>query len=147
MYKLIFIYFLIGFVSDFILNYLSGQHYAPDSIKALRVYFQRQTIKNSIIRDLVSATYAGLTIVAAILPTMGLAQLIFKFTHPRSLPQLYRFLLVAFPVGYAMDVFIEKTEVFGPTLRPFYKIAGAGFWGAAAFLFSILIAYIALKSI
>jgi hypothetical protein len=73
-----------------------------------------------------------------------IAQWLFKFYQPHSLPQLSRFILLAFPVGYAMDFFIYKTELFGPTLNPFYKIAGVGFWGAAAFIFSILVNYMIL---
>ena len=142
MYKLISIYFFIGFISDLILNYLSRQTYVPASIKALKVYFLRSSIKNSVIRDMVSAVNAGLTIVAAIILTMCLSHLICNFVHPRTLSQLFKFLLIAFPVGYVMDIFIYKTELFGPTLNPFYRIAGAGFWGAMAFIFSILGAYI-----
>ena len=139
------LYFFIGFVSDIVLNYLSRQTYAPAPIKALKVYFFRPGIKNALVRDMVSATFAGLTIVAALLLTMVFSKLIFKFSHPRSLPQLYRFLLLAFPIGYLMDILIYKTELFGPTLNPFYKIAGAGFWGAMAYIFAIIIAYISIK--
>ena len=144
MYKLISIYFFIGFISDVVLNYFSRQAYVPvpASIKALKVYFLRSSIKNSVIRDMVSAVNAGLTIVAAIILTMCLSHLICNFVHPRTFSQLFKFLLIAFPVGYVMDIFIYKTELFGPTLNPFYRIAGAGFWGAMAFIFSILGAYI-----
>jgi hypothetical protein len=139
MYKLITIYFFIAFFSDIFLNVLSRQSYAPASIKVLKVYFLRPSIKNSVIRDLVSAINAGLTIAAAIIITMSLSDLIFNFAHPRTLPQLFKFLLIAFPLGYLMDIFIYKTELFGPTLNPFYKIAGAGFWGAMSFIFAIFV--------
>lgn len=146
MYKsLVSIYFFIGFVSDLVLNYLSRQTYAPASIKALKIYFLRSSIKGAVERIIVSAIIAGLTIVAAILLTIFLSYLLFNFayplysTKPQYLSELIKFLLLAFVVGYAMDVFIYKTELFGPTLTPFYKIAGAGFWGAAAYIFSIII--------
>jgi hypothetical protein len=138
------LYFFVGFISDLILNYLSQQSYVSASIKALNIYFKRPGIKNSFIRDMVSATNAGLTIVAAILVTMFLSHYFYNFYHPRSLNQLARFLLVAFPVGYIMDIVIFKTELFGSSLNPFYKIAGAGFWGAMAFIFSILISYVVM---
>ncbi len=138
---LLLIYFFIGFVSDIVLNYLSRQAYAPASIKALKVYFLRQTIKNALVRDIVSAVNAGLTIVVTLGVTMLLSRLIFKFSHPRTLPQLFRFLALAFPVGYLADIIIYKTELFGPTLNPFYKIAGVGLWGALAFIFAILVYY------
>ena len=139
MYKLIGIYFFIGFVSDVLLNYLSRQAYAPPSIKALKIYFLRPSIKNPVLRDLISAINAGLTIAAAIILTMSLSYLIFNFSHPKTLVQLFKFVLIAFPLGYVMDIFIYKTELFGPTLNPFYKLAGAGFWGAMAFIFSIIV--------
>ena len=145
MYYLITIYFFIGFISDIVLNYLSRQTYAPASIRALKVYFFRSSIKNMYIRDLVSAINAGLTILAALLLTMGLSQMIFNFYHPHSFQELIRFLALAFPIGYAMDIFIYKTELFGPTLNPFYKIAGAGLSGALAYIFSILVAYVFLS--
>jgi hypothetical protein len=135
----LFIYFLIGFISDIILNILSRQSFSPPSIKALKVYFLRPNIKNALLRDFVSAANAGLTIVAAIIPTMFLSWIVFNFHTPHSLSQLFRFILFAFPAGYLLDVFIYKTMLFGPTLNPFYKIAGAGFSGAAAFIFAILV--------
>jgi len=144
---IVFIYFLIGFISDLVLNYLSFQSYMPPVIKALRVYFQRPSIKNSVVRNIVSGINAGLTVVVAFLITAMFAQWIFKFYQPQSLSQLFRFLLLAFPIGYAIDFFIYKTELFGPTLNPFYKIAGVGFWGAAAFIFSILVSYAVYKKV
>lgn len=144
-FDILLIYFFIAFNSDLLLNYLSRQTYAPDSIRALKIYFMRQSIKNSHLRDFVSATNAGLTVVLAIMVTLFLAKVFFNMSHPRSLKELLRFLLIAFPVGYLMDIAIYKTQLFGPTLNPFYKIAGAGFWGAMAFIFSILACYCILK--
>jgi hypothetical protein len=141
------LYFFIGFISDLILNYLSQQSYAPASIKSLNIYFKRPGIKIPFVRDMVSAINAGLTIVVAILITMFLSHWIFNFYHPHSLKQLASFLLLAFPIGYIMDIVIYKTELFGPTLNPFYKIAGAGFWGAGAFIFSIMTSYFLSKYI
>jgi hypothetical protein len=145
---IIIIYFFIGFISDIILNVLSRQTYAPASIQALRVYFLRKSsFKSPFIVDIISAINAGLTIVAVLLVTMLLSFLFFHFWHPRTLTELWKFMLLAFPLGYIADIIIYKTELFGPTLNPFYKIAGAGFWGAVAFLFSIAVSYIVLKSI
>jgi hypothetical protein len=138
MYGLLFLYFLIGFVADIVLNYLSRQSFAPASVRALKVYFTRPGTKNV---NFVSAVNAGLTIVVALVFTMIFSKLIFQFSHPQALPQLFRFLVLAFPIGYVMDIFIYKTEWFGPTLNPFYKIAGAGFWGAIAYIFAIIVAY------
>ena len=140
-FNLLLIYFFVAFNSDLVLNYLSRQSYAPASIRALKIYFLRQGIKNSTLRNFVSATNAGLTVVLAILITLFLAKVFFNMSHPRSLKELLRFLLIAFPVGYLLDIAIYKTELFGPTLNPIYRIAGAGFWGAMAFIFAILACY------
>jgi len=144
-FDILLIYFFIAFNSDLLLNYLSRQTYAPASIRALKIYFLRKGIENSHLRDFVSATNAGLTVVLAVMITLFLAKVFFNMSHPRSLKELLRFLLIAFPVGYLMDVAIYKTQFFGPTLNPFYKIAGAGFWGAMSFIFAILACYSILK--
>jgi hypothetical protein len=137
--SIVLLYFFIGFFSDLMLNYLARQSFAPATIQALRVYFKSNN------NAIVTAIYAGLTIVAVLLVTMGLSQLLFNFGHPRTVPELLKFLLLAFPLGYLADIIIYKTELFGPTLNPYYKLAGAGFWGAAAFIFSIFLSFIILK--
>jgi hypothetical protein len=149
------IYFFIGFLSDLVLNYLSRQSYAPATVKALEIYFERKEIKSASWRAIISGVNAGLTIVGVLLVVMGL----FKLTsasasvssasasawHPTTPTQLLYFLLLAFPIGWIADVVIYKTELFGPSLNPYYKIAGAGLWGALAFIFSILSSYFLLK--
>lgn len=143
--KILLIYFFIGFISDIVLNYLSRQSYAPASIKALEFYFDRKTIKSKLLRDFVSAFNAGATIVAALIVTMLISKTILGFMHPTSLNELRQFIFIAFIVGYATDVIIYKVQLFGKTLNPFYEIAGAGLWGALAFLFSIVVGYFLLK--
>ena len=142
--KIIVLYFFIGFISDLILNYFSRQHYVPAAVKALEFYFDRKNIKPAPWRHFVSAVNAGLTIVAALGVTMVLAYYVMGFLHPRTLQELWQFSAIAFIVGYIMDILIYKTQLFGETLNPFYKIAGAGVWGALAFIFSILAAYVVI---
>jgi len=141
--NIISLYFFIGFFSDFILNYLSRQtsSYVPKTVKVLKSYFDRKTIKNAPLRHIVSGINAGLTIVGALLITMLLSKLIFGFIHPKNASQLWRFILIAFCMGYAADILIYKTQLFGDTLNPYYKVAGAGLWGALAFIFSILLSF------
>ena len=145
--NIVLLYFFIGFFSDFILNYLSRQtsSYIPKTIKVLEYYFDRKTIKNAPLRHIISGINAGLTIVGALLITMLLSKLIFGFIHPNNVSQLWRFILIAFCTGYAADVLIYKTQLFGDTLNPYYKLAGAGVWGALAFIFSILISFFLLR--
>jgi len=140
--SIILMYFFIGFVSDLILNYLSVQDYAPKPIKAMEFYFKRKTIKNKLLRDLISASYAGLTIVVAVIITMIISSGLFGFSHPLRLKQLYKFMITAFIVGYIMDVIIYKIQLFGDSLNPYYEATGAGLWGALAFIFSILTVYV-----
>ena len=143
--KILLIYFFIGFISDLVLNYLSRQSYAPASVKALEFYFDRKTIKSKPFRDFMSAFNAGITIVAALIVTMLISKTILGFIHPNSFNELRQFVFIAFIVGYATDVIIYKVQLFGKTLNPFYEIAGAGLWGALAFLFSIIVGYFLLK--
>ena len=139
------IYFFIGFFSDVILNYLSRQTFSPESIKALNVYFMRKSNLSPFVRDIVSAIYAGLTIVVILFITMFISNIVFEFNHPRKIKELIKFMILAFPIGYIADVIIYHIELFGPSLNHFYEIAGAGFWGAIAFLFAIRVSYIFLK--
>lgn len=137
--RLTMLYFFIGFISDLLLNYLSRQSYAPAPIKALEYYFNRKTIINV---SILSAINAGLTIVGALFVCMLLSNLFLGFLHPRTLDELWRFIIIAFCVGYAIDFLIYKLQIFGPYLNPYYKLAGAGLWGALAFIFSILSSYV-----
>ena len=141
------IYFLVGFVSDLLLNYLSRQNYAPDSIKALEFYFERKTIKSAPLRVIVSAFNAGLTIIVALAITMALSMMLFSFLHPTNFAELWRFIILAFVIGYIADIVIYKTQLFGSTLNPYYEIAGSGLWGAIAFIFSIIAVYFFQKCI
>lgn len=142
-----FLYFLVGFISDLLLNYLSRQNYAPASIKALEIYFERKTIKSAPLRVIVSAITAGLTIIAALAITMAISMILFRFLYPHNFAELWRFLLLAFCIGYLADIVIYKTQLLGATLNPYYAIAGAGLWGAISFLFSIFAVYFLQKCI
>ena len=47
--------------------------------------------------------------------------------------------------GRIIDILIDEVKLFGNSLDKYYKEAGAGFWGAMAFIFSIIISLILLK--
>ena len=126
--------FLVAALSDVILNFMSrSSYYSPAAVKALRSYFGQKVI--------VPAFWAGMTVVIVLLFTMVVSFLLLHFTTPTTMKQLWQFLLVAAPMGYIADIVIYKYELFGTSLNPFYKIAGAGFWGMMAFLFAIAISY------
>ena len=111
---------------------------SPASIRALQPYFKYY---NSAI---LTAVYAGITVVTVLLVTILFSSFCLGFTEPRNKKELLKFILLAFPLGYSADVLIYKYHIFGKSLDPFYKIAGAGFWGAIAFLASIVISYLFL---
>lgn len=141
-----FVYFMVSAIADIILNFLSRQTYSPLKVRALKPYFLRNTIvKNSIVRDMISAFNAGITIVIALIVTMFVSSIIFKFNHPYSLYELFLFVCIAFPIGYMFDYLIYKIEIFGPSLRYFYKLAGAGFWGAMSFITAIVTSYVIIN--
>ena len=141
-----FVYFIVSAIADIILNFLSRKSYSPLKVRALKPYFLRNTIvKNNIVKDILSAFNAGITIVIALIVTMFVSSIIFKFNHPSSLYELFLFICIAFPIGYIFDYLIYKIEVFGPSLRYFYKVAGAGFWGAMSFIAAIITSYVIIN--
>ena len=131
----IFVNFIISAFSDICLNFLSRLEISPDSVRALKPYFNKQSI-------LLSAMYAGLTVLIVLIITMLISKLVFNFFYPTSLKQLGLFLLLAAPLGYIADVVIYKFQVFGNSLNEYYKKAGVGFWGSAAFVFSIIFSFL-----
>jgi hypothetical protein len=133
MYSFVLLNFLVAFVSDLVLNGMSRSSYSPAAVQALRLYFGQKIF--------VPAVLAGVTVVTVLLFTMALSWLVFHFTAPKNTRQLGLFLLLAAPLGYLADILIYRGQVFGTSLNPFYKIAGAGFWGAAAFLVAIVVSY------
>ena len=127
--------FFVSFFSDLVLNILSRYKKSPAAIRALKQYF---TYYNS---PILTAVYAGFTVVSVLLITILLSFLFLGFTEPHTIKQLLKFLLLAFPLGYIADIIIYKYHIFGNHLDPFYKIAGAGFWGALSLIFSIVVSY------
>ena len=81
----------------------------------------------------------------ALIFTMLISIILFGFTYPMKIKQLFKFVILAFIIGYALDYIIYKTQLFGKSLNPYYKVTGAGLWGALAFVFSILLGYACIK--
>jgi ABC-type bacteriocin/lantibiotic exporter with double-glycine peptidase domain len=135
----IIINFIISAFSDIILNFLSKSSIAKNNnlkiIMSLKTYFKNKSI-------IQSAIYAGITIVIALLIVMIISKSIFNFYVPKNNNDLLKFIVIAFPLGYVADVFIDKFNIFGNELDLYYKVAGAGLWGALAFVFSIIISYL-----
>lgn len=130
----ILINFFVSFFSDIVLNDLSRSN-----IKSLQSYFSNQSIVKC-------AFVAGLTVVIALLINMALSYLLFTFMVPNNLIQLTCFCILAFFIGYLIDIIIYRFKLIDG-LTNYYKAFGAGLWGAIAFVFSIGISYFIQKYI
>jgi hypothetical protein len=129
--------FEVAFVSDIVLNDLST-HYGI--IQSLRPYFYKQSI-------LKCAVAAGITIITALLPTMVAFYLVTGAFVPYNSKTLVQFSILAFILGFVLDILIYKMKIFGNRLDDFYKEFGVGFWGGVAFVFSITISYFIQKNL
>jgi hypothetical protein len=135
-FTFILIIFFVSFFSDIVLNDLSKYDF---NIKPLQGYFN----KKSIIK---CAFIAGLTVVIALLINMLCSYYLFGFIIPMHVIQLTYFCILAFFIGYLIDILIYKFNIIDG-LTNYYKVFGAGLWGAIAFIFSIVISYFIQKYI
>ena len=126
--------FLVAFVSDIVLNDVSTN---SGWIPSLRTYFHNQSI-------LACASAAGITVTAALVPSLLLSAYLFGFSVPRTSSELLPFSCLAFCVGYLADLLIaqQKHVFFGSRLDAYYRTIGAGTWGAIAFVFSIVVTFV-----
>ena len=138
----IIIVFIVSVLSDILLNLLSRnsltKEYNFKIILSLKPYFKNKSM-------IQSSVYAGITIIVALLINMLISKSIFGFCVPSNNNELIKFILIAFPLGYVIDIMIDKFKIFGSSLNLYYKVAGAGLWGALAFVFSIIISYLIQK--
>jgi hypothetical protein len=126
--------FIVSAISDLVLNILSRQNISPKEITSLKSYFDLHS-------PITTAIYAGLTVVSVLIVNILLASILFKFSIPTNISQLFIFILIAYPLGYFADIFIYKYSVFGNELDEYYETTGAGVWGAIAFVFAIIVSY------
>ena len=134
----VFINFIVSFFSDIILNDLANNKLYKSKSKiilSLKDYFENKSI-------IVSGIYAGLTVIICLIITSLISKLILNFYFPNNLKELIYFNILSFLTGYIADILIDKLNIFGSSLYKYYKIAGAGFWGAIAFIFSINTSYL-----
>jgi hypothetical protein len=127
--------FIVSFMSDIILNDLSTNF---NIIKSLQPYFYKQSI-------IKCAFDAGMTVLFALVINMLFSYFLFGFIVPNSFTNLIYFCILAFFIGYILDILIYKFKVFGNRLNVYYKKFGAGLWGSLAFVFSIVISYFIKK--
>ena len=122
--------FVVGFISDIALNDLSR---TTKAFSTLQPYFKQQLIT-------ASGAFAGTTVAIATSILLVIFNLIYKTHLPLwTLKSVGMFLCTGYVVGYLLDVFIEKMNIFGDKLKPFYAEFGSGNSGAIAFVFALLI--------
>lgn len=127
--------YFVSFISDIVLNILSVNY-----IRSLHSYFKNQNM-------IKTANDAGITVVIALLLNIWVSSIFFGFTVPTNYKELGYFCFLAFVLGYFIDIFIYKAKIFGNRLNSYYEQNGAGFWGALAFVFSIVISYFIQKMV
>ena len=141
-YSFLFINFIVSFLSDIVLNDLShGKKPFPFNSKiidSLAIYFKNKSI-------IIAGILAGLTVAISLFLTTIVSNMILGFWIPENLIELLKFCILSFILGFIIDILIDKVDLFGSTLRPYYKLAGSGLWGGLAFLFSIIISYFIQK--
>ena len=137
LFTFLFINFVVSFISDIILNDLSTKY---GIIPSLKPYFNNQSI-------IKSGIYAGITIDIALIIIILIFFLAFGYFLPINRKMLLYFCILAFFVGYIMDIVINKFKIFGNRLDAYYAEMGAGFWGATALIFSIIVSYFIQKQI
>jgi hypothetical protein len=137
----IIINFCVAYVSDNVLNDLS-KYSKIKAFTSLSPYFKKKSIVGA-------GIYAGLTVVAATIILMILYKVIFNTYLPNTSSHnlfsstfmvYFIFFILAFCIGYALDVFIYRMNVFDD-LEPFYNEVGAGNGGALSFLFSLTLSF------
>jgi hypothetical protein len=134
----IFVNFIVSFISDIVLNDIANKKlnfFNSKIINSLKIYFEKKSI-------IVSGIYAGITIAFSLIIVTLFSKLFYNFYLPDDIQKLFKFNILAFILGYIIDILIDKLDIFGKSLHKYYDIAGSGFWGAVAFIFSINISYI-----
>ena len=133
----IFINFLVSAFADIVLNDLANHYHIFSSLAS---YFREKTI-------LGAAFYAGLTVALSTILLVLLSKLVFGFYLPKTNRQIQilAFIILAYSLGYVIDKFIEKADLFGASLKPFYNSYGSGHSGAIAFIISLFISFLLQK--
>ena len=128
----ILINFCVAYVSDNVLNDLS-KYSKIKEFSSLSSYFKNKSI-------VVAGVYAGLTVAIATIALMFLYRMIFNEYLPTDSSTLTVYFVMAYAIGYALDVLIYKMNIFN-NLQPFYNEVGAGNGGALSFLFSLVVSF------
>jgi hypothetical protein len=130
--------FCVSYVSDNVLSDLSK--YTPyKTFTSLSPYFKNKPI-------IVAGIYAGITVAFATTLVLLFTYFFLNTYLPVTNSEFAVTILVAYVIGYLLDVFIYKMNLFD-NLEPFYNIVGAGNGGALSFIFSLVVSFITLHVI
>ena len=127
--------FVVAFICDVILNDLSRRTKVLASIKP---FYESGAITKL-------AIYSGIIISGATILLMLLFFMLFKKYLPTNMFEILIFFLMAYIWGYILDVIIDKTELLGKSIKPFYKEFGSGNSGAIAFMFMLVVSLFIFK--
>jgi hypothetical protein len=130
--------FCVSYVCDNVLNDLS-KYTQYKAFTSLAPYFKDKSI-------VVAGIYAGITVAFATTLLLIFNRLFLNTYFPTTNSDFVVMILVAYVIGYVLDVFIYKMNIFD-NLQPFYKTVGAGNGGALSFLFSLIISFISLRAL
>jgi hypothetical protein len=136
-YTFLFIIFVVSAVADIALNDLTKTQLGRTSriITSLLDYFKGKLI-------IESAVYAGITVVVATMILMSITTHLLGFMVPSNWSQLGTAMIIAYVIGYGLDVAIEQLKVFGSSLDHYYRVAGAGHWGAFSFEVALVASFL-----
>lgn len=130
--------FCVSYVCDNVLNDLS-KYTQYKAFTSLAPYFKNKSI-------VVAGIYAGITVAFATTFLLIFNRIFLNTYFPTTNSDFVVMILVAYVIGYVLDVFIYKMNIFD-NLQPFYKTVGAGNGGALSFLFSLIISFISLRAL
>ena len=119
------LFFLIGVVSDLVLQNMSGYY-----IRLLQPFWNAYG-------DLTAASLAGVTTLIGGLLIVYLMSVFFQNLVIGSMPYIINGVIISIIIGFALDLGINFSGIF-PSLRLWYTTLGpyeAGFWGALALVF------------
>lgn len=134
----IIINFCVSYVSDTVLNDLSKYTHVK-AFTSLAPYFKSKPI-------VTAGIYAGITISLATILLLIFTRQFLNTYLPTTNLEFAATILIAYMIGYVLDVFIYKMNIF-ENLQLFYKTVGAGNGGALSFIFSLVVSFITLHVI
>lgn len=135
LFAFILISFVVGFIADIVLNDVSK---STKMYSSLRPYYAKKTI-------FYACFLSGVIIAIGTGLLMVVYKMLTKSYLPSTFTQILMFLAVGYVVGYVLDVAIDKFNILGETIQPFYREYGSGHSGALAFEVALIATILTAK--